>query len=785
MSIPRLLLALFLLLLALLLAALCYLQFGNLERHRGQIETLVSDATGRAFRIDGTLDVDVWPGPALQAEQLSLANAPWGSQPQMAEIGRVAVRVAPLSLLFGPLEVNDLELRDVALLLEADADGTSNWSLGKPSDPAADAETAPPEEATGGLHLIVSNARISNVVVTQAGPEGVVELARIDELKVTPGSEDNLQLTGAGAVMAFPLSLDGRLGTRAGIRDTGAADLALSGALGELDIELGGHLRATGSTDDDRLTLALRADDIAAVIEGAGLTLPLAGPFTLEANLDHSRDGLNGTLEGSLTDMAYRASVEQRGREVSAEGAFTRLDAVGEMLGVAGLPASEVTVRARLTASDAALELAELVVASGDARVSATGTLAAGDGASALTLRAEGSRLTDLLTTLPPIAFEGSADVALSPKTVSIDPLQARVGSSDLSGRLVVEGGDRTSVTGKLSAKRLDLTEFAAGEPETGDQAAAEPSTSAETPEEKYVFTEEPLALEPLRNADASLEVDVAELVTQAIKMTDLAANLELQGGKLELDSRFKGPEGGLTTGRIDLDASADQAQLKTALRMRDLRLNIASGEVEDVNDIPPIDITLDLATSGASPRALAAGSNGRLLLTMGPGKLESGLLGRVSGDVIAQLTAALNPFGEQDPTTRLECGLAVVGIDNGLAALEPMIVQSEKVTVLAGGTVDLASEKLALQFNTQPRKGVGVSADMFVTPFVALTGTLASPTVGVNAQGTLVTAGAALATGGLSFLAQAAKDRSAGALDHCATDLQKPEHQHPDLAEE
>ena len=73
----------------------------------------------------------------------------------------------------------------------------------------------------------------------------------------------------------------------------------------------------------------------------------------------------------------------------------------------------------------------------------------------------------------------------------------------------------------------------------------------------------------------------------------------------------------------------------------------------------------------------------------------------------------------------------------------------------------------------------------MFVTPFVALGGTLASPSVGVNETGALLTAGAAMATGGLSFLAQALKDRAAGAMDHCATDLKKPEHQHPALAGE
>lgn len=785
MSIPRLLIALLVLLLAALLAALCYLHFADLNPYRSRIASLVGEATGREFRIGGNLDVNVWPSLFLEAEQLSLANAPWGSQPEMAEVGRVAIRIAPMSLLFGPVRVTEFDLADVALLLEADADGTSNWSMGQPAGEAEEKESKPPGEGAGGLAVLVSNASISNIVVTQVGPDGPVELVRLDELSVAPGSEDNLQVTGTGAVMAFPLSLDGHLGTQSEIRDSGAADLALSGALGELGIEVGGHVRATGSADSDRLQLALRTEDIAAVVAGAGLELPLTGPFALTASLDSKPQGLTADLESSLAGAGYRATVEQRGRAVSTDGVFTHLDKLGEMLGIAGLPAADVTIRAELAVADEALELAEMTIASGDARLTANGRLATGEGESKLQLRAVGSRLTDLLTTLPPLAFDGSADVQLSPESAVIDPLKATVGSSDLAGRLAVKSGERTSITGGLDSAKLDLTEFAGeeAEPANGTAPAEAAATApAETPKEKYVFAEDPLSLEPLRTTDAEFELAVQELVSTAITVKDLAASLTLKDGNLNLHTRFTGPKGGVTDGDIEFDASSDQADLAAAVKMRGLRLNIASGEVESVEDVPPIDITLDLDASGTSPRTLAAGSNGRMLLTLGPGRLQNGLLGRVSGDVVAQLTSALNPFEAQETHTQLECGLALVKIDSGLATVEPVIIQSEKVMILAGGTVDLKTEKLALEFNTQPRKGVGVSADMFVTPFVALRGTLASPTVGVNEKGTLLTAGAAIATGGLSFLAQAAMDRAGGAMDRCATDLQKPEHQHPPL---
>ena len=74
------------------------------------------------------------------------------------------------------------------------------------------------------------------------------------------------------------------------------------------------------------------------------------------------------------------------------------------------------------------------------------------------------------------------------------------------------------------------------------------------------------------------------------------------------------------------------------------------------------------------------------------------------------------------------------------------------------------------IKFNTQPREGIGVGADMFVTPFVALDGTLAKPRVGANKSGTAIT----VATGGISLLVRSAMDRLAGSVDHCVETMPK-----------
>ncbi|MEJ2483617.1 MAG: hypothetical protein P8049_11035 [Gemmatimonadota bacterium] len=120
---------------------------------------------------------------------------------------------------------------------------------------------------------------------------------------------------------------------------------------------------------------------------------------------------------------------------------------------------------------------------------------------------------------------------------------------------------------------------------------------------------------------------------------------------------------------------------------------------------------------------------------------------------------------------------------DDGEGEIDGFLVQTEKLTIVGGGTVDLNTERLNIEFNTKPRSGVGISADMFVTPFVSLSGTLADPGVGLNPKGILLSGGAAFATGGLSFLLEGLADRVTAQADHCEKSLSEAGG-HPSLEE-
>ena len=71
----------------------------------------VHSATGREFRIAGGLSFRLLPTIAIVANDLALANAPWGTRKEMATVKRAAFEIATAPLLHGDLHVLSVAVR--------------------------------------------------------------------------------------------------------------------------------------------------------------------------------------------------------------------------------------------------------------------------------------------------------------------------------------------------------------------------------------------------------------------------------------------------------------------------------------------------------------------------------------------------------------------------------------------------------------------------------------------------------------------------------------------------
>ena len=138
---------------------------------------------------------------------------------------------------------------------------------------------------------------------------------------------------------------------------------------------------------------------------------------------------------------------------------------------------------------------------------------------------------------------------------------------------------------------------------------------------------------------------------------------------------------------------------------------------------------------------------------------------------MILSLLNKLNPFSKSDKTTKLECAIVNLNIEDGKIDIDKSLaLKTSKLTMVANGYVDLTSEKIKLSLTPKARSGVGVDVSSLVK-FIALGGTLTSPAPVVTASGVLksaVVVGAAVSTGGISLLATSAAEKAATSVDVC-----------------
>jgi len=537
--------------------------------------------------------------------------------------------------------------------------------------------------------------------------------------------------------------------------------------------------------DRDELRVAVTALELRTDPRGVG-TVDASGsaadtPFTIKGTFapgGGSRARVE--LDATIADTALRAGADLRPRQVDFTVSTADLSRVAALLAVTQeLPAAPLELAGTLLFATDHYELrdatAKLLTA--ESRIAATIPRSSGEPI-AIEVSLTAPDVSELRAGLPPLRLASSVKGAISAERIDVDPLTIELGDSDFSGAGSVVLGDVIAIAIKGQSKLIELTPFEPAPPQADDASAAasnasasrslDDSPTAEAPSE-WMFVEEELPFERLRSLDVSAELAADEVRSRDAHAQNFKLALNGKGGTYDVRTSFDVAEGGAAEGHFVFDAAGDTAEVALEFAANGLLLNIASGAVDDPSQIPPLGLSATVRSTGDSPRALASVANGRLILTQGPGRIDNSAVGLASGDILAQIFGALNPFAKDEPYSKWDCTVVALGLTDGIGELEPMLAQAEKLLIVGHGTVDLKTEKLDIEFNTKPRTGVGVTADMFVTPFVKLSGTLTNPGVGMNASGTLLAGGAAALTGGMSLVVRGLADRATAEADQCA----------------
>ncbi len=375
--------------------------------------------------------------------------------------------------------------------------------------------------------------------------------------------------------------------------------------------------------------------------------------------------------------------------------------------------------------------------------------------------------------------FMLKADVSMHEDgSVSVSDMEGQLGRSDVSGEWHYVAGTPARLQAKLHAGTLDLRPMVeafqrqsrsartdtTGRPDAlGDNA---PLTSKQLRDR--VIPQTPLPGDWLDNLEGNMSLSVGEVLLRE----DMTSRAEF---------RFTIADGALVSQKMQWsgDFSSGSAQLALHNAAPGLRISLHL----DTHRLPLIWILnaapdnaqeatykAALVGQGATLRQLAASLDGTVAVRGGGGRLDNRGMMFFFGDVFGEIFSQLNPQVRDDTYTNVDCHAAILVVTDGLVDVNPgAVLRTDKLDMILGGTVDLNDERLNLAFNTRSRTGVGISASKAVTPYLRLGGNLSHPRLVVNAKGVVISGGAAVATGGLSILAEGLWDRWVGtSLNPC-----------------
>lgn len=564
----------FILLTVLLIALLAFVATFDANNYKAQITEQVEQATGRSFRIDGDINLSVFPWVGLKVEQVALGNAPGFSEKPFAAISQLDIKVNVLPLIRKQVEINTIRLHGLELSLEVASDKQNNWSS------LTQAKAAPQPE-TG-----VTKGDAEQEAVASGGGDTMQPTEKASPL-------ESLQIEGFELVDATVIYDDRSSATQARVTelDLTTGEITFDKAI---DISFGARVQSDQPAIDTRLKLTTQLtfdrafnhitlqQFIFTVLAQANEFIAQDEEISLRAEIDISMD-------------AQRISVKQ---------------ATLSALGTETLAALEVTAFLQ-----SPLIQGRIDVQAFDAHAVA---------------RRAGVELPEMAKP------DALGNVALSTKirqqgdSLKADALRVSLDGSTLDGWVHLPSIAKQQLRYELAFDHLNVDDYL---PPVADEAAsktASGTTTASEANEQAPVAESTgdekieLPLEMMRKLDIAGDFNVAALKVKDYDITQLQTRLQAKRGKITV----KPLSLKVLDGRIDSALSMDVQQATPAyaiqLNVNQLQIGpVANPFLEGIMGDEQIalkgaaNVDMDVKTGGDTVNQLKKNSDGLVVLDM------------------------------------------------------------------------------------------------------------------------------------------------------------------------
>ena len=366
-----------------------------------------------------------------------------------------------------------------------------------------------------------------------------------------------------------------------------------------------------------------------------------------------------------------------------------------------------------------------------------------------LQTRARGRNLAELLGVIGVVipqtrAYRLKAQLVQENDKYRFTRMSGAFGNSDLAGRLTVTTGDRLHLDSELTTRRLDIVDAAPFLGYNPDIVAAKGTAAAAAATGAgagRILPDARLPVETMSRFDADLKWRVGAVRSKNVPVSDVDLTLDLDRGRLALSPLTWS----MARGNVAADLVFDTRRRPAADRY-DIRLSptpmgrlLAGYGVAEAGTTGVVKGRIQLAGRGDTIHDSLASANGRIAVILPQGTFWTR---NVQLSELDLGTFAQKMFqGELKEPVRINCGLIGFTVRGGVAAADPILIDTGKNVILGRGGFSFRDESLDLAVRADSKKFSLFSGQ---SP-VGIKGSFAKPGLQVISPDLLARAGAGL----------------------------------------
>lgn len=366
-----------------------------------------------------------------------------------------------------------------------------------------------------------------------------------------------------------------------------------------------------------------------------------------------------------------------------------------------------------------------------------------------LRTRARGANLSTLLGIIG-VALPNTRDYRLTAQLVKAGDeyrftrLRGTFGDSDVAGRLTITNAARLHLDAQMATRTLDIVDaapFIGYNPDIVAEKGAVAAAAATGAAPARVMPDAALPVETMQRFDADLKWTIATVRSRNLPISDVDLTLDLDRGRLALSPLTMA----MARGNVASDVVFDTRQRPSAVSY-DIRLAptplgrlLAGYGVAEAGTSGTVRGRIQLAGRGDTIHDSLATSRGRIAFVLPAGTFWTRNVQLSELDLGTFVQKMFQ--GKLKEPVRINCGVIGFTVRGGVAATDPILIDTRQNVITGRGGFSFATEAVDLAFRADSKKFSLFSGQ---SP-VGITGYFAAPSLDVVSPQLVARAGAGL----------------------------------------